>query len=235
MRRVRPVALSGERVVVEYDQTARDRWIDLSDAVSCKVEFWPSFRPLGQPDVLLIFRDASQKVVHLVVVEAKLHSPKSGEADESEDGDADHTDLDEPIDQPAREPDQLARYWRGALDLWSGQSESRCSVVYLTAHSVPPVDGLAASLTACRTMRLAWMSWRDIWHVVVPLTHHPAPSLAAMDIQRLLANRGFKSLDAFKDTPPMIPTSGRFWQHRPWFNQIAPLPPLAASHFWEAK
>ena len=57
----------------------------------------------GEPDLLLTLRDQAGCPVALVIIEAKLHSPKSGRAGED----------DELTDEGAADPDQLVSYWRG--------------------------------------------------------------------------------------------------------------------------
>src|SRR5262249_40885797 len=112
----------GERAAIQRP------WINLEDAASCKILFWPSFSQLGQPDILLAFRNAKEQLVHLVVVEAKLFSGKSGEAgDEQEIADESAPDL------IAWHPDQLVKYWRGLLAHRDFAHCGHASLVYLTA------------------------------------------------------------------------------------------------------
>ena len=231
MHRVRPAALKGRELTIQQDDADHGPWMDLSAAATCDIEFWPSFGLFGQPDLLLVFRDAAQIPVHLVVVEAKLYSPKSGEADV----DVDEADIDSDADEPAWNPDQLVRYWRGVLQHVLSPGTARCSVVYLTAHATPPVEDLAASLRGEHAMRLGWLSWRDIWHVTSQLARQPQPPLAAADLTRLLANRGFKALDSFKSSIPLIPETMRFWRRKPWFHQLLAPGLNGNQHFWEAQ
>src|SRR5207244_13346125 len=57
----------------------------LDSATSCEIRFWPWLDRFGEPDMLLLIRDERQQLIHVVVVEAKLHSAKSGDADADED------------------------------------------------------------------------------------------------------------------------------------------------------
>lgn len=206
-------------------------WMGLSAATSCQIEFWPSFGQFGQPDLLLTLRDAARRPVHTVVIEAKLHSPKSGEAEDDGDGDAAAADADE----DTWTPDQLVRYWRGVVNLPAAPDASRCSILYLTAHASPPTEDLAVSLRACTAMRLGWVSWRDIWHVVEPLLRLAQPPLAAVDLERLLANRGFKALDAFKQAAPEFTELGRFWHSRSWFQGVSAPGLPSVRRFWRTR
>ena len=228
MEHAKPVELrAGKWTVIPTTKLLRP-WIDLSGATTFDVEFWPSFHPHGQPDILLTFRNAYRSPVHLVVVEAKLHSPKSG------DGAADDENVDAQVPPEISMPrDQLCRYWDGLLKHHS-LPPSQCSVIYLTAHATPPLDDLNSSLELRRDMRLAWMSWRDIWHVVAPIAIRTGETSAAGDLKRLLAHRRFKPLDGFKMEVPALTDSGRFWVRRPWFAQSSfPVQDIKLK-FWEA-
>jgi hypothetical protein len=206
-------------------------WINLTGAASCDILFWPSFGEWGQPDILLTFRDATKKPIHLVVVEAKLHSPKSGEASDEDDANAEIIACD-----MQWHPDQLVRYWRGLADHADLRGSNSSSVVYLTAHSAPPLSDLTASLKVDPKMRLGWISWRHIWDVVLPLAGGDETSCAATDLERLLAYRGFRSLNAFKTIPPIsIKSTERFWQQRRWFSALALPTQNDRNSFWESK
>ena len=87
----------------------------------------------------------------LVLIEAKLHSPKSGWAGEDE----------ELTDEDAADPDQLVKYWRG-LQRLPGFAATPRHLVYLTKHGAAPAAELAESLRRAPEMRLAWLSWRHV-------------------------------------------------------------------------
>ena len=230
LRRALHVQLHGSELVLTDNMHAELPRIMLDEAVTCDVAFWPSFGLLGQPDVLLTFLDSVGYPLHYVVIEAKLHSPKSGEANVAEILDSATAAIDS--GKSPQSPDQLARYWRGLLMKHPETELNRLSLVYLTAHSTPPTDELCASLRACPTMNLGWLAWSDIWRVTAPLARQPNPSLAAIDITRLLERRGMKALDAFKYKAPLVVGRGRFWQTGNWFERI-PLPAIPAlTHFW---
>lgn len=200
-------------------------WIDLENATSCEIVFWPSFGTWGQPDVLLVFRDRDQHVVHLVVVEAKLFSSKSGEAG---------NDAEDELgtDDSHWHPDQLVRYWRGLLLHAEYPASTPRSLIYLTAHPAPPLDDLEKSLAACPSMRLGWISWRHIWDAVASHTCDPNPAPAAIDLERLLAHRGFRSLNAFTMQPFNVAADGHFWTPKPWFTGLPSLSLGDGSAFW---
>jgi hypothetical protein len=230
MERARRASISDKGLMVEQVETASERWLAVHQAVTCEVDFWPSFGDEGQPDVLLTFRDAAMAPTHLVVVEAKLHSPKSGGLDAEENDEEAEADSEEETESP----DQLARYWRGVVRR-AEQVRAECSLLYLTAHSVPPIQELADSLRACPGMRLGWLSWRDVWRVVRPLVQRTDRSLAAVDLDRLLVHRGFGALDAFGMTAPEIAARAHFWRPVAWFRNGKMPNYSAKGHFWETK
>lgn len=201
---------AGELLKSGSARISGEPWIDLAAATQCDIVFWPSFGSWGQPDILLVFRDDHHRVVHLVVVEAKLFSSKSGEATDA--------DEDSATDDSTWHPDQLVRYWRGLLHHPEYNAAAPRSVVYLTAHPGPPLDDLQKSLIACPSMGLGWMSWRHIWDVVASIANAPGSPPAAVDLERLLAYRGFRSLNAFKMPPIGIRVAGHFWTAKPWFS-----------------
>jgi len=106
------------------------------------VEFWPSlkdtYRGHGfvEPDIVLLFDD------EVLVVEAKLWSPKSQTADGH---------------------DQLARQWRSASDHY-GTHARVSALYYLTPHLEPPKGALAESANALESnaSSLWWLSWSSL-------------------------------------------------------------------------
>jgi hypothetical protein len=164
-------------------------WLGSGPVREVKVDFWPYWPGFGQPDVLLIFLDPSGKAAAVVVVEAKLDSPKSGRAAE---------DDEELASEDTPDPDQLVRYWQGVRERWGAEAGSQLGVVYLTKHSVPPLDELEASLRRAPGMRLAWLSWCDNWAVAEGLS---ALYLPGADLARLLAHKGMKYFNGFRHSP----------------------------------
>ena len=91
--------LDGNGLNIDRDSHGNTTWLGLDSAVTCEVEFWPSLKEFGQPDVVLVMRDRDGDRIHLMLVEVKLYSRKSGSADEDDD-----------IDEEEPDPDQLFRY-----------------------------------------------------------------------------------------------------------------------------
>jgi hypothetical protein len=199
-------------------------WPDWDRVHACKVSFWPRLGEYGIPDVMVTLEDANGAILGELVVEAKFNSPKSGRAGE-DDG--------EQAIEGVRDPDQLVRYFQG-LQAYARPGSHPLGLIYLTAHSVPPRDELAASFDRYPAMRLAWLSWRDASSVAHPQAE---TSLPAADLARLLAHKYLGYFVGFTARTPaggFVPPSARLW------NRIASLryftvktPRLPQSgHFW---
>jgi hypothetical protein len=81
LRRARPVRIARESVMIQTDPD----WLNVESVVRVELSFWPDWRGHGEPDVLLNLYDATGNCVAVVLVEAKLHAPKSGQASEEDD------------------------------------------------------------------------------------------------------------------------------------------------------
>jgi hypothetical protein len=222
-----PILRRARRVHIETDSTllySDLNWLDNTPCAGIDVEFWPTWSGNGQPDIFLALRDKAGHTSALVVVEAKLHSPKSGQADEQE----------ELTDENSADPDQLVRYWRGLQSL-PGSPEIPRWLIYLTKHGAPPVEELTESLRRAPTMQLAWLSWRDIWAVAELAS---AAYLPAADLAQLLAYKGLKNFNGFHAEPWQAPSAARFWKSRAWFTDLRPWNAAAASTsgtgFWSS-
>lgn len=215
LKRVRAVGNSG-RVT-----TALPSWLKLDGVTDAIYDPWPHWGKHGTPDMVVELFAGSRSLGRLVV-EVKLDAGKSGAADEDE-------ETGEEIEMDIADPDQLRKYWQGLR----AQNGSRAlGVVYLTAHAIPPVEELAASvarpLEDAPSDWLGWLSWRDVWAVLRTRTELPA-----RDLTDILAAKGLKGFDGFHAEPIILPPSGRFWTRPPvrWF-QIAPLHLKCAPRFW---
>lgn len=215
----------------------------------CDVVLWQRRSPHGEPDVLLWLRDAQGGLVHLVVIEVKLYSPKSGSASyvsvnaDDEDSEADDEDSEEQL--AGIDKDQLVRYWRFACEEVArahavdkarkpDASPPAVSLVYLTAHATAPSNDLLISLAAGGSgMRLGWLSWFDVWQVVHKAAQPPG-SLPAADLTALLEHKGFRRFMGFRN-PTSQPSveSARFWRRRSWFC-TPQLRPFGNPRFWNA-
>ena len=215
-------------------------WLDVSGVARCDLVLWQRRSPHGEPDVLLWLRDAQGALLHLVVIEVKLYSPKSGSASYVS-VDADDEDSGEQL--AGIDKDQLVRYWRFACEeLARAHAANKAekpnapppapSLVYLTAHATAPSKELLISLAAGGTaMRLGWLSWFDVWQVVHKAAKTPG-SLPAADLTALLEHKGFRQFMGFRN-PTGQPSSenARFWRRRDWFSSPQ-LRPLGSARFW---
>jgi hypothetical protein len=185
-------------------------WLGVEAAIG-RVVLWPLAEPFGQPDVLVNLLDLRGRPVAEVVVEAKLFSGKSSVATAYDD--ADDT-------WPASvDPDQLVRYWQWLVSRRKANGPDTKALVYLTAHAIPPVGDLRESLRRAPSMRLAWLSWRDVWTVA----RRCRESLPAEDLARLLTHKGLSWFDGFRPAlePDAFP-SQRFWRDTRWFAPAVP-------------
>jgi hypothetical protein len=215
LERARPVRVGEARLTVPSEPG----WVDMSDVTEAELAFWPSFKKHGKPDLLIRLR-AAGRVCHLVLIEAKLFSPKSGSARE-EDGDR--------AEEHQPDPDQLVRYWQGLRLQPEVVDGANCSLVYLTSHGTPPLAELLASAGRQPDMRLAWLSWRDAWHVAHQL-QLATGSLPAEDLAALLAHKGFREFAGFNAGKiPELRFPATFWQPDSFFRIRVP-EELAA--FW---
>lgn len=218
-------------------------WLDVRTVATCEFVLWHRLSPYGEPDVVLLLRDAQERLLHLLVIEVKLYSPKSGSASKVAVA-ADDDDAEEEL--AGIDKDQLVRYWCYACAELARLQKSQpggasdgvpatASLVYLTAHSAPPSEELLISLAAGgSSMRLGWLSWFDIWQVA-----HAAgklgKSLPAADLEALLAHKGFRRFVGFHDLP-CIPglaseKAAQFWRHGDWFCSLH-RPPVGSAKFW---
>jgi hypothetical protein len=215
LRRARPVRVSGQRV--EVGEPGVD-WFDLERVAEVRIDFWPPWGKHGEPDLLLTLRDGNRKPVAVVVIEAKLYSPKSGRASD-----------DNSLADDAHDPDQLVNYWKG-LQSRDDVPAGKASVIYLTRHGAPPIEELVESARRAPAMQLAWLSWRNVWEVVEGLA---GASLVADDLARLLAHKGLKHFNGFHAEPWQAPSVRSFWRPVTWFSQVDPWHPgHESAGFW---
>ena len=199
----------------------------LSGITRYELQLWVRHADYGEPDIILRLYDDRNTLRHLLIIEAKLYSPKGGagaaaaNAEDAEVGD----DEVAPIDR-----DQLVRYWQlltRELVPRAAPEAPTALLVYLTAHSAPPRTDLEESIRP--GMRLGWLSWRDVWDVARAARQH----LPAQDLARLLDHKGFASFTGFHGGRLVHLRglgSGRFWRSD-WFQ--APSAPLPVhGSFW---
>lgn len=150
-----------------------------------EVEFWPR-TGCSEPDVLVKFGD------HLVVIEAKYLSGKSGDFD--------------PENAETASSDQLAREFRDLLE-YEGDFPNR-TLIYLTAHSTLPKEDLDKSYCAVDgeenkekfRQNTYWLSWFEIRNAVEELLDEQEDQnkkLILDDIINLFYRKGFRKFDGF--------------------------------------
>lgn len=193
LQQVRPFKSNSDVVVPAVDP----HWIPVERVRSVRMIFWPSFGAYGEPDLLLSLRDEGGHDLHLVLIEAKYLSPKSGRGDPYE-----------AVEDDAPHGDQLVKYWQASHDARWAPPDIPRSLIYLTAAGVPPSREIHDSLRHLCSMRLAWLSWRDVWSVVEPIASTHA---AAADLAALLVHKGLTYFRGFVGaTPRRFPDCG-FW------------------------
>ncbi len=204
LRKARPVCINDGTASVRPDPN----WLEVGSLAEIDVEFWPYWPGFGEPDLLLTLRDHAGSPAALVLIEAKLHSPKSSRASKG----------DELADEVLADPDQLVRYWQGLQELPGFPATPR-RLVYLTKHGAAPVGELAESVRRAPQMRLAWLSWCDVWSVADSLA---GTSLPAADLAELLAYKGLKNFTGFRAEPWQPPSVSHFWRRGGWFAGVRP-------------
>lgn len=229
-------------------------WLDVAGIVRCDIKLWQRRSPFGEPDVMLHLFDGQGNLRHLVLIEVKLYSPKSGSAywvesaaDEEPDGEDEGDEL-AGIDQ-----DQLARYWGFACSelqrlRTAGPGDAAkapsASLIYLTAHATAPLDELRVSEAAAakaqgadQPVRLGWLSWFDIWQVAYDGGQRGQGPLPIRDIEKLLSHKGFRRFVGFQaaELQPgtWVRAAARFWRRRSWFTSTR-TPPAVSPRFWKS-
>ncbi|WP_424946263.1 hypothetical protein [Candidatus Spongiihabitans sp.] len=152
-----------------------------------EVCFWPRME-CSEPDVLIKYDD------HLLMIEAKYLSGKSGSYDE---------DADEPTTS-----DQLAREFQDLME-YEGDFKKR-SLIYLTAHRTMPKDDLTISYNRiCKEYKKRyqentyWLSWVDVRKTIKNCCEKnkdldPHKKLILEDIERLLHRKGMRGFEGFR-------------------------------------
>lgn len=168
-----------------------DQKLAISDpAKSIKVYFWPRLEN-SEPDVLV------ECGGHLLLIEAKYLSGKSGSYDNE--------------DEETAKSDQLRREF---VDLMQRKNDfSKLSLVYLTADRTMPAEGIKASQRAVQSFRKEdeaiyeqntyWLSWYDVRQVIQKLAKEQKSkknhekNLILQDIESLLHRKGLRGFEGF--------------------------------------
>ena len=185
LRLARPVTADA---VLDADAS----WINTSAVDSFEITPWRGLEDAGVPDIFVdLF--SSGKIVHRIIIEVKLHSGKSGTGTEDEAVGSACEDAEPQL------RDQLARYWRELCQPYPIQDAiPDCSLIYLTAHHAPPENDQLGSFDCLPSMRLAWLSWRDVWQIASEaaksMASDPGPCrLIAEDLAMLLHHKGLSA------------------------------------------
>lgn len=195
-------------------------WFQFMPGFTLELQFWPWCSEFGQPDLLLLIRDTSARLVDVIVIEAKLDSGKSNWNTE--------TEADSNADLP--DPDQLVRYWQAAKK----HTSNRHTVILLSSHATVPEQALAESLARRRDMRLGWLSWRDIWRTMkVQRPANRVEESITEDVLALLNHLGFSEFHGFSSTPLQMPADWHFWVEGGWFTAQSRPASFPKRGYWE--
>jgi hypothetical protein len=196
------------------------KW-NVADADRIDVECWTRLNASCCPDVLLrLF--GGDKLLQMVLIEAKLFSGKSGSAVGEGPTKEDENNAAELLN-----PDQLVKYWQSITKTANELRVPRL-MIYLTSHLTPPMKELSESRREVKDMTFAWLSWYDVWLVA----NADPSSLPAKDLAEILACRGFAHFHGFRTKQcQSITSSGRFFKIGSWFKHVKLVLPLK-HHFW---
>lgn len=239
------------RVRTDPEFVVSPDWLDATGIVRCDMRLWQRRSPFGEPDVAMRLFDAEGRLRHLLIIEVKLYSPKSGSAHWVEPTEAELGNEDEASELEGIDQDQLARYWLYTCSELQRLRASHptdptdgptASLIYLTAHVTAPAEELKVSKAAAtkqqaadRPIRLAWLSWFDVWQVAYDASQRGQGPLAARDIERLLTHKGFRRFVGFEGAetpqPAWHQATARFWQRRGWFS-FTRTPPTGDARFY---
>ena len=194
-----------------------------------KVDFWPRL-PTCEPDVLISTED------HIFLVEAKYLSGESGHYQEGQDIDDGESEL------VAAGSDQLYREYEDLVSLPGSQTKR--SLIYLTAHRTPPIDDIEAGAKALIRLEkgqdeieryrssVYWLSWFKVREIVSDLLRRadqPLQQVIYQDILELLLRKGFRHYEGV-DGLGVLPlaTKPLFYQGRTseYFSNIPVVPPI---------
>lgn len=169
------------------------------------VEFWPTVKVAHrdhrwvQPDIVMAFQD------EVVIVEAKLWSPKS---------------------VTKGGVDQLAREWHGITEHYHGRAKV-AALVYLTPHGVPPQQDLdeSAQELGADASCLWWLSWSTLAPILEQQVANSGrmSQLVAADLLEYLHKVGVVRFRGWR-----LASS---WQHNPcWRYRI--IHPVPYARYW---
>jgi hypothetical protein len=222
--RARRVTLVAGDVVVDGPGTGLAVGSDLD------VLFWQRLGRHGEIDAVIV-EGPQDKPTRVVGFEAKY---ESGKSDAQRTGSSDEAS------------DQLDEYWRGLSEhAFSGPATigkpaprlEAVQLVYVTAHLCAPLEDLRASLMRLaehgHQVEIAWLSWRDLFHVVEAGFGPGAERRILADLKALLERKGLLPfMGVLNLRPPLVPSRVDFYRPAHWARPPAALPsPL----FWRSK
>ncbi len=194
-----------------------------------EVDFWPRFKTC-EPDVVIYTED------HIVLVEAKYLSGKSGHYQEDQEYDDGESEL------VAAGSDQLYREYQDLVAL--PRPHGKRSLIYLTAHRTPPKDDIEAGVRALIKLEkghaeieryrasVYWLSWFKVREIVLDLLKKADQSREKIiydDILKLLLRKRFRHYEGVigLGVPP-LPSKPLFYKGRTseYFSNIPTVQPI---------
>ena len=161
-----------------------------------KVRFWPRLEK-SEPDVLI------QNGTHLIMIEAKYLSGKSGHYGANQDNED---------SMEVASSDQLAREFQDLMN-YDGDYRKR-SLIYLTAHRMLPMEDIKSGHEDLNKLsddrrysykdNIYWLSWFEIYKTVDGLLKGDSQiqdkywRIVLSDIQHLLHKKGLRQFEGFK-------------------------------------
>jgi len=187
--------LPGSELLIPVLQKARnifDKNLSINDSDDPIVNFWPRYDNC-EPDIEIKFNK------HLIFVEAKFLSGKSGDYDVEE-------SVSNYEKEKAASNDQLIREF---IDLKIQSRDRDYSLIYLTAHRAFPEEDIDGSLEAADHLEnvlssefkenVFWLSWLDIWDYLnnTRNTFNKYSQIISNDIRKHLERLGLKHFTGF--------------------------------------
>lgn len=213
LRKAKRLELCGNSLAALH----REAWLDTPRVDSFNIEFWPTIGERSEPDILIRLKDSAGVLVHLILIEVKLWSPKSGGPVETDD------DTEEGARQIVGDSDQLVKYWRGLQRI---KGDAAASLVYLTPHITPPFSELKESIELCPEMHIEYLSWADVW-LALRECNAMNHQLVNDDLLHLLRHKGLSYFEGFS-LDSVANCASSFWRRRRWFEAAEHIQPMTA-------
>ncbi len=169
----------------------KENGLSLEQCAKLEIEFWPYHKAIGEPDMILKFRDDAGRPLLTIVVEVKFHAEQSG--------------------------DQLARYMELVTKPPNGIRPEYVCLIYLTPReSLNEINETIKSDQRLKQFRdkMFRLQWQDVLEVAAAKKHGGNCFLydtILTDVATLLRKRGLEhfkgmqhieDLELFKIKPP---------------------------------